>query len=479
MNGTRFQIALIPFGGYVALPRMGDTEMVDEVWDPPPADVAEKIPSFLEKIWILAAGAGFNLLFALSIACVLWAVGIPIPKSDCTTTIGAIPQTIAHLAGDVPNPLTSSGLAIGDQILSVDGIELQNFSQLPKLIAIGARHTNDGQPVADLQIRRGDDVLHLEIPVFQSAEKENRLRHAAVFPACDLRVKTVLENSPAQRVGLRPGDQILAIDGRKLLSPVALDEYLQNAEGLANLAVCRDGKILQISIQSQPLIIQKAYMRGGRKGRTVIFVEGEKSKWLALNGPKNVKNRQFSNNELTAKFTSLEYIPAVIHKVFGVTFENPQVLTHPNPIKLLFADILAVWHMLCSLLNCHSDVGVQDLTGVFGMGRLLHHLIQNDLRLALAFVVSFNAGLAFLNLLPIPGLDGGFIFFALVEKAIRRPFPKWFANFAQRLCLFLLFILLVYVCFSDVLRWRCAINRRLFTALCPPSEFNGIICAAP
>jgi regulator of sigma E protease len=467
-KGTRFQIALIPLGGYVALPQMGGMEAVEGTWLPPPENAAERIPTFGEKVKILSAGAGFNVLFALCVAFLLWLIGIPTPKSDCTTTIGAIPRTIAYSTGDVPNPLATSGLSVGDQILSVDGIALQRFSQLPRLIAIGTRHTSNNQPSAELQIRRRNDVFSLEIPVFPPQKKENRLRHVVLFPASELRVGTVVENSPAQRAGLHPGDQILAIDGQELLSPAALDEYLQNTLDGMDLTLLRDEEILKISIRPQPLVIQKAHTCGMWKGHSIIFVEDG----VALNGPKGVKNRKFPANELAEKFSPLQHVPSVTHRALGVIFENPQVLEHPNPFGLLLADARAAWHTLCSLFNRHSDIGVRHLIGVFGMGRLLHHFAQSDLRLVLAFTVSLNIGIAFLNLLPIPGLDGGLIFFAFVEKIIRRSLPKWLINLAQSLCIFLLFLLLIYVCIFDVLRWRRDVNQRHLEALYPPPKFG-------
>jgi regulator of sigma E protease len=471
-KGTRFQIALIPLGGYVALPQLCGMESVEGIWDPPPEGACERVPTFWQKIGILAAGAGFNVLFALAIACLLGLVGIPAPQSDCTTTIGAIPNTIPYSTGIVRNSLATSELRAGDQILAVDGIALQKFSQLSQLIALGTRHMDDGQPSADLQIRRGSDIFRLEIPVFPPLKKENRPRHIAIFPAGDLRVGTVLENSPAQRVGLRPGDQILAIDERELLSPVALDEYLQNVSDGVDLTLRRGGEILQMSIRPQPMVVQKAHMRGEWKGHSIVLVEGEKSNWLALNGPRGVKNRQFSPDELVTDFTSLQHIPPVIRQVLGVAFANPQVLTHPNPVKLLAADACAAWHMFCSLVNRNSDVGVQNLIGILGMGRLLHHFVQSDLRLALVFIVSLNVGIAFLNLLPIPGLDGGVIFFTVVEKIIRRSLPKWLVNSIQNLCIFLLFLLLIYVCIFDVRRWKCDAGLHHLDALYPSPEFQ-------
>jgi regulator of sigma E protease len=471
-NGTRFQIALIPLGGYVALPQMGSMETIEGMWDPPPGGAGEKIPTFWQRIGILAAGAGFNVLFALFVACLLWLVGIPTSKSDCTTTVGAIPQTIPLPAGIARNPLATGELRVGDQILSIDGIALKKFSQLPQLIAMGTRHMGDGQPSADLQIRRGSDVFHLEIPVFPPSKKEGYLRRIVIFPAVELRMETVLENSPAQLVDMRPGDQILAADGQELLSPAALDEYLQGTPGGADLTLRRGVEILQVSVRPRSLVTQKAHVLGMRKGHSIILVEGGKSSWLALNGPMGVKNHHFSPDELVADFTALQHIPPETHQVLGVTFANPQILTHSNPFTLLAADACETWHTLRSLFNRHSDVGARNLIGIFGIGRLLHHFVQSDLRLAMAFIVSLNIGIAFLNLLPIPGLDGGLIFFAVVEKIIRRPLPEWLVTFAQNLCIFLLFLLLIYVCIFDVLHWRCEVTQHRFDVLHPPLTFK-------
>jgi regulator of sigma E protease len=469
-KGTRFQIALIPLGGYVILPQMDGMETSEDAWVSPAEAVAKKVPTFWERVGILSAGVGFNIFSAMLIACLLWVIGIPAAKSDCTTIVGAIPQTIAYV--DMPNPLAMSDLRIGDRILSVDGIVLQKFSQLSQLIATGVRHTHNGQPSADLQICRGNDVFHLEIPVFHPRKDGNNLRHIVVFPAGELLVKTILEGSPAQRAGLRAGDQILAIDGNGLFSPAALDEYLQKSSAGVDLTVCRDGKILQVFINPQPIIAQKAHMRGMRGEQPIVFVEGEGSRWLALNGSREIKNRRFSSDELAANFTLLQRIPPVTKRALGVTFENPQILLHPNPFKLLLSEVRSAGHVLCSLLNRHSDVGVKHLMGIPGIGRLLHNFMRSDLRLALAFIVTLNLGIAVLNLLPIPGLDGGLIFFAIIEKIIRRKLPKWLINFSQSLCLFLIFLLLIYVCVSDILHWRYDITRHNLDALYQEPRFS-------
>ena len=61
--------------------------------------------------------------------------------------------------------------------------------------------------------------------------------------------------------------------------------------------------------------------------------------------------------------------------------------------------------------------------------------------------------LAFMNILPIPALDGGHVFFLLVEVITRRKPSERFMEIAQTIGMWLLFALMAYAIFNDLLKF--------------------------
>jgi regulator of sigma E protease len=64
-----------------------------------------------------------------------------------------------------------------------------------------------------------------------------------------------------------------------------------------------------------------------------------------------------------------------------------------------------------------------------------------------------SINLAFLNVLPIPVLDGGHLFFLLVEKIKGSPVSERVLGYSQMVGVVLIISLMVYVTFNDVVRW--------------------------
>ena len=61
--------------------------------------------------------------------------------------------------------------------------------------------------------------------------------------------------------------------------------------------------------------------------------------------------------------------------------------------------------------------------------------------------------LAFLNVLPIPVLDGGHLFFLLIEKIKGSPVSERVLGYSQMVGIVLIVSLMVYVTFNDIKRW--------------------------
>tara|TARA_B110000438_G_scaffold118644_1_gene115850 strand:- start:106 stop:639 length:534 start_codon:yes stop_codon:yes gene_type:complete len=127
---------------------------------------------------------------------------------------------------------------------------------------------------------------------------------------------------------------------------------------------------------------------------------------------------------------------------------------HLNPFTQIRRHFNTTLQVLGSLLNRNSDIGVQQLSGPIGIGRVFHRYANIDFRLVLVFAVLLNINLAILNMLPIPVLDGGHILFATVAKVRKKGLPISFIVRIQTVFVLLLFSMIIYVGVYDSLRWK-------------------------
>lgn len=106
----------------------------------------------------------------------------------------------------------------------------------------------------------------------------------------------------------------------------------------------------------------------------------------------------------------------------------------------------ALWH------SKQTGVGAKDLSGPVGIFAMLGAQVNADYRLALSFLVLLNVNLAFLNLLPLPVLDGGHILMAILEKLRGRPLSVKFIEYSTTVFAVLLISFMLYVTFFDLKR---------------------------
>jgi len=147
-TNTEYVIALIPLGGYVkmagSLDESFDTELTGS-----PDEFSSK--SVLQKIWILSAGVIMNIITAFVIF-----TGITfyqgIPEANEGSFIGAFAQN---------SPAKIAGLEIGDEITSINGIEVYNWSDLVKILR---PIPNTG---VEIEVLRGDKNFNFSFDTYE------------------------------------------------------------------------------------------------------------------------------------------------------------------------------------------------------------------------------------------------------------------------------------------------------------------------
>ena len=277
-DGIDFCVSLLPLGGYVALPQLADLRGIEGEYE----KEQEELPpvSYADKVIVAVMGAVFNVLFAFLLSCILWLVGLPSSEEARTTVVGHVSKTIRiSETEEIEGPASAAGIKAGDKILSIDGKNVDTFTDLQHSLITGSGRHTDGSPMARMKLERNEYVL--EITLFPKLAEINsasgeRIRRIGISPAQTLIIHSVEESSPAQRVGLKQNDRIISVDDVPLYSLASLIDYLENGENsVVNLTIERNDGTITIPVQpemvpyTKPLAVLD-FERNGLEGRLEV-----------------------------------------------------------------------------------------------------------------------------------------------------------------------------------------------------------------
>ena len=213
INGVEYALGWIPAGGYVALPQMATMDMIEGKTESSEEPLPNVSP--LDKIIVAFAGPLFSFGLAILFAFVVWGVGKPSNGSDNSTTIGWVDQN---------GPAWKAGLRPGDTILEVDGYPVKHFAATSQDSVTWRIVTSGGTNIAIKYLRDGQEAMAYAIPYHRPTKWYERkaLRQILIAPEMKAIVYEVATNSPAALAGLTNGDEIVALNGQKIYSPMAI-----------------------------------------------------------------------------------------------------------------------------------------------------------------------------------------------------------------------------------------------------------------
>jgi len=394
-KGVQYGLGWIPAGGFVALPQMAPMEAIeggDKEREPLP-----KITP-LDKIIVAFAGPLFSMLLALAAAVVVWGVGKP--KDFIPST------TIGYVAEGMPG--AKAGLLPGDKIIAINGKEVNGFAGSLESITESIV-LSSGDKIEFTIERPGVDEPMVLTSGFDTPDSKwfqrGGLRQVGLAPAGPAMVGAVIKNSPAEKAGIAPGDEIVTVNAETLFSDIQLTQFLEaNDFNTITLGVKRpNGEVFTAEVTPQK--------------------------------PAEPTDRD---------------------PMLGVAWDSSGDIdvriVHPNPFLQVADSLKMMWVTIVSVSDPGTNIGVDHLSGPVGIGQMLYSLLQTDegWRRILGFMVLFNVNLAVLNMLPFPVLDGGHIVLATFEKIFGRPLNMKALEIIQTGCALALISLMLYVTSKDI-----------------------------
>jgi regulator of sigma E protease len=402
-DGTIYAVAMLPLGGYVKLldEREGPVASAEL-----PRSFTRKPP--WQRILVLLAGPAFNIVFAIL---VLW--GMFLSKGSIEEPRPVVGDVVAEsVAG-------RGGLRGEDLILTVDGVQMPTRRNV--LFALLDSLTANGR--ASLTVKGKDGATRpVALEVGDSASRRRLTEPAALFtglgfqfwePPLSSIVGRVEPGTPADKAGLKVGDQIVAVNGRRI-------------------ADFKD--ILDVTGTSKPgdeLTIR--YVRGADE-RTV------RAKLASRKGPNGQNVGSLGVGSMSAKWPDEMILTTKLTAVSSLSEAAKEAW------NMTMLQVKLVSRMLT------GNVSLKNLSGPLSIAEFAGESASDGVMSFMNFLVLISLSLGFLNLLPIPILDGGQVVFQLVEWLKGSPLSERAQVFGQQIGIALLILLMGVALFNDVAR---------------------------
>jgi regulator of sigma E protease len=391
-NGTDYRINALPLGGYV--------KMAGEI----PGEEASNDPGDLnhhprwQRMLIALAGpiANFILAFGLMTGAYMFHHEVGEYISGPAVTDYISPATV----------VAKTGIHSGDTIVHFDNIENPTWEDILDHASLNTNQTIPFSFVHDGQ--RTDTTLFL---AFKGSSDKFSLDAAlamGLVPKMQdtpIKVQTPTAGGPSDRAGLKPGDQIVSVDGLTIRSIPALLAYLQDQKGKPDvLSLLRNG-------QSMTLVVTPEMSDSG--DGTQAYHLG----FRAFDPPSKVEKLPF---------------PKAVSASLDFNKKN----------SLLVVDVLK------GMFERH--ISVKSLSGPIGIGEVVHEAAEAGWMPLVGTMAMISINLGMFNLLPFPILDGGMIFLLLIESAFRRDLPMPIKERIYQVAFVCIVLFAAMVIFNDI-----------------------------
>ncbi len=394
-SDTEYGIGWIPLGGYCKISGMIDESFDTEQMKKPAQPWEFRTKPAWQRLLIMIGGVLVNFLLALFIYSMIlfyWGESY-IPVKDMT------------LGMKFNQEAKSYGFRDGDILVGTDTKTFREFS---------ANLYRDISEAHRVDIIRDGKPMSISLPGDLNLLSMIKADPAFVRPLIPAQVDSVLPGSPAQKMGLVKGDRILA------LNDTPVDSYNEFIDQLAHRAdMMAVATTLADSLKARTVTI--AYERGAERDTADVVLTADLKLGFV------VKSIAGLYEPVTEEYGFFESFPA------GIKYGWNVLASYVDDLKYVF-----------------SAEGAKSLGGFGAIGNLFP--AAWDWHIFWQMTAFLSIILAFMNILPIPALDGGHVLFLLYEMITRRKPSEDFMIKAEYVGFGLLILLLVVANLNDVLR---------------------------
>ncbi len=386
-RGTRWQIAALPFGGYVKF--LGDAdaasgkdgETMAEIYRSHPEDLRHTMHG--APLWArtatVAAGPVFNFLMSIGVFTAIFVA----------QGVARDPLTVGELKA---LPGVDYQILEGDEVLSMGGVPAPGFDDGRSWT--GFTEALPDAPVLDYRVRRDGQEITVQGPY--------------PFPPY---VYRVAPRSAAMDIDLRPGDVITAVDGAPIHAFDQLKDAVESSDGRALLlTVWRDGESLEFALA--PRRTDEPTPEGGFVTHWRIGIAGG-----------------MAFEPATETAGPLEALTGGLAQTWGI----------------IRGSLSGLWHMVTgaiSTCNMSGPIGIAETSGA---------MASQGAESFISFIAVLSTAVGLLNLFPIPALDGGHLMFYAYEAVFRKPPSDGIVRVLMTAGLAVILSLMVFALSNDLL----------------------------
>lgn len=394
VGDTEYLVSLIPLGGYV---KMFGEDLGDSI-SPEEQEQSFVHKSLLKRSLIVAAGPGFNFILSYLIFSAWLATGaaLPIP------TFEELSPTIAAIRAE--SPASTEGLKVGDKITLIDEEEITTIHDVYGMIA-----ESKGRPLTIEVLRNGQHKTFVVTPEPMDPNPNDEPVYLIGIEEAEPLVTSVMPDMPAMIGGLVENDRIVEIEGTPIHTWSQMTKIVRT----------RPNQPLEFLVDRQGAPI------------TVTITP---------------ESHSATENDL----------PVEIGKI-GITGPGRSVVRAESPLAALFYGLHATWGWseltVVGIYKMFSgEISSKHLGGPIMIASASGQAAERGISDIAFLVAILSINLGILNLLPIPILDGGHLFFFACEAILRRPLAERQREFAQQIGLVLLFGIMIFAFFNDIQR---------------------------
>ncbi|MBI1836965.1 MAG: RIP metalloprotease RseP [Flavobacteriia bacterium] len=391
VGDTEWGIGWLPLGGYVKISGMVDESMDKEQLAQPAQPWEFRSKPAWQRLIIMIGGVTVNLILGVLIyICVVFGYGEEkLNPSDLKAGLAVHPY------------MQKFGLESGDNILAINGEKLENILESNTIILL-----RNGRKLEVVKANGTKKTIVLPKGIDHELFQEGAM--SAFGPRLfGVKIGEIEKNSPAAKVKLQKEDKIIKANGTKIVYFDDFQKILYNSKGKKiDLEIKRNGKIFETKV-----FIPKSGTFDGRLG----FANNSKT----IVDNKKFKHFNYSFGESISR---------------GIIKGKNTLSDYVSQFKFVF-----------------TKKGAGSVGGFAAIGNMFP--AEWDWEIFWLNTAFISIVLAFMNILPIPALDGGHVVFLIYEMVTGKEAPQKVLEYAQIVGFVFLMGLLLYANGNDIYKW--------------------------